>query len=93
LMVLAGCGDRCEVLCQQAASRVAQCKPDSLTWNDLGARSRNDFFNECRRDWDRARIELPANDLTLALEVCFETNVALGEIECDEVVALYGPTP
>jgi hypothetical protein len=92
LLVLLGCGDHCEVLCQQAASRVAQCKGDALTWADLGARGKNDFSLRCRSEWDRSSSQLTATDLRVALEVCSETSRDLSKMTCDEIVALYAVT-
>lgn len=90
----AGCGDKCEVLCQNVGDELASCKPDTLSWNDLGARNRADFVNECKQQWDRERIDLSASDLRLSLEACADTNRELGdarELQCEELVALYGP--
>ncbi len=95
-LVAAGCGDRCEVLCQQTATRLQQCGIDgqlNLTWNDLGARGRVNFVDECRDDWDRARLALSASDLAVALEVCDDTLLELPDISCEELVALYAPVP
>ncbi len=88
-LALAGCGDKCEVLCQNVGARVSACKPESLTWNDLGARNRADFVNQCRSQWDRERLDLSATDLRLALEACRDTSQELTDLSCEEVVALY----
>jgi hypothetical protein len=90
-MWLGGCGDKCEVLCANVTRELGNCKPDSLSWNDLGARNRSDFNNECRQQWDRERIDLSASDLRLALETCADANQEIVELDCDEVMALYGP--
>ncbi len=87
---LAGCGDKCEVLCQNVGQQLADCKPDSLSWVDLGARNRTDFVNQCRNQWERARLDLSATDLRLALQACRDTNQELGTLTCEETVALYG---
>jgi len=89
---LIGCGDRCEQLCQQTSTRIAACRPDSLAWSDLGARSRQDFANTCREDWARVSHDLTASDLRVALEVCGDTSEALQRMTCDEVLALYLPS-
>ena len=88
----AACGDRCENLCSSVGLELATCKPDSLTWNDLGARSRSDFVNECQLQWDRERSDLSASDLELALDACRDTRNGLGDLSCEEILALYGPT-
>jgi hypothetical protein len=90
LVLLApGCGDRCERLCQRAAERIDNCKPDSLSWADLGARSRQRFADQCRDDWYRESTGMTANDLRIALEVCDDTLQEL-PMTCPEIVALYG---
>ncbi|NCG20699.1 MAG: hypothetical protein GWP91_16950 [Rhodobacterales bacterium] len=89
-----GCGDKCEQLCVQTAARIDECKPESLSWADLGARGKNDFANACREDWSRLSAELTTSDLREALEVCDETLpslLALSGLTCDEVNALYLP--
>jgi hypothetical protein len=91
LVALAGCGDACEQLCTNVGNEVAGCKPQSLSWNDLGARNRGDFIDTCRDQWGRSRIDLSASDLRLALEACDDTNAELGDLECSDVVALYAP--
>ncbi|MCA9490884.1 MAG: hypothetical protein KC621_13240 [Myxococcales bacterium] len=90
--VVAGCGDRCENLCTSVGLELGTCKPQSLTWNDLGARSRSDFVNQCQQQWGRERIDLSASDLRLALAACKDTQRELDTLTCDEVLALYGPT-
>jgi hypothetical protein len=88
----AGCGDRCEVLCQQTAAKVADCRADSpLSWKDLGARNRSDFVNRCRDEWDRESNELSSSDLREALDVCVEGTRDVSRLTCEEVFALYGP--
>ncbi len=91
-LAAAGCGDRCENLCTSVGVKLASCKPDGLTWNDLGARSRSDFVNQCQLQWARERTDLSASDLQLALEACRDTSRELGTLSCDEMLALYGPT-
>jgi hypothetical protein len=78
-------------LCNSVAGRVADCRPDSITWIDLGATSRADYEDSCRDQWDRVRIDLSANDLRLALEDCAAANQEVDTLTCDEIVALYGP--
>ncbi|MCB9686759.1 MAG: hypothetical protein H6738_13455 [Alphaproteobacteria bacterium] len=90
--VVAGCGDRCENLCTSVGTELGTCKPASLTWNDLGARSRADFVNQCQQQWGRERIDLSASDLRLALQACKDTQRELDTLTCEEVLALYGPT-
>jgi hypothetical protein len=90
---LAACGDKCEILCQNVGDDLASCKPDTLSWNDLGARSRTDFVKQCKSQWDRERIDLSASDLRLSLEACADTRSELDDLACEEIVALYGPTP
>ena len=86
-----GCGDRCQNLCNSVANRVAECRPESITWIDLGATSRTDYENSCKDQWDRVRLDLSANDLRLALEDCDAANDLDESLTCDEIVALYGP--
>jgi len=88
-MMLMGCGDNCEQLCVQTANRLSACKPDSLTWNDLGARNRADFATDCRADWERVSADLTVSDLRVALDVCDETSRDLSRLTCDELTALY----
>jgi len=88
--IASGCGDHCEQLCQTTGARVARCRSAGLAWADLGARSRADFVNQCRDDWDRASLDLSANDLREALEVCSEAQSELVRMDCEEVDALYG---
>jgi hypothetical protein len=87
--MVSGCGDRCEVLCQQTGDALATCRPDAMSWPDLGARSRADFVSQCRNDWDRARLDLSSGELSTALEVCDDTTEALGGLTCEELVAIY----
>ncbi len=93
LSFAAGCGDKCEQLCVQTANRIADCKPDSLTWADLGARRKEDFANACRTDWDRVSGNLTTSDLREALDVCEETQreITPERMSCDQINALYLP--
>ena len=86
-----GCGDRCQSLCVSVADRVQTCRPESITWADLGAKSRSDFVGACQVAWDRTRLSLSANDLRLALEDCQAANKEVDTLSCDEIIALYGP--
>ncbi len=87
------CGDKCEVLCQQTGDALATCRPDALSWADLGASSRADFVSNCRNDWDRARLDLSSGELSTALEVCADTTSSLSDLSCEELVALYAQAP
>ena len=87
--MVAACGDNCEQLCQQTTTRIGQCKSDSLAWQDLGARSSRDFFQQCRDDWEQVRNGLTSSDLNVALDVCQDTTVVLQDMSCDEILALY----
>lgn len=89
-LLAAGCGDKCEVLCQSVGTRLANCKPDTMSWQDLGARGRNDFVNQCRDQWGRQRVDLSATDLRLALQACRDTNQEVDTLECEDLIALYG---
>ncbi len=89
LPLVGGCGDQCEQLCVQASTRLQRCKPDGMDWRDLGARSRNDFANSCRTDWERVSSDLTATEVREALDVCRDTRAALDELSCDEVAAIY----
>ena len=92
-LMSAACGDKCEVLCQQTGDALATCRPDGLSWADVGARSRADFVSNCRGDWDRARLDLSSGQLSAALDVCAETTDALGDVTCEELIAIYTTTP
>jgi len=83
--------DACEDLCDEVADQVALCRPDSITWIDLGATNKTDYIQTCRDQWDRVTIDLSANDLRLALDDCREAKDEVGTLTCDEIVALYGP--
>ncbi len=89
LGVTSGCGDNCEQLCVQTANQLAACKPDSLSWNDLGARSKSDFAGDCRTDWERVSADLTVSDLRVALDVCDEASGDLFRLSCEELTALY----
>ena len=84
-----GCGDNCERLCAQLGGRLAECKPDTLGWTDLGATSRADFVSTCRDDWERVSGQLTTSDLRVALDVCQESARDLSDLTCEEVNALY----
>ena len=90
-LFLSACGDRCEALCRHVADRVEQCRPESITWADLGATSRGNFQRECEEAWDRTRLDLSANDLRLALDDCEAASQEIDTLSCDELIALYGP--
>ncbi len=91
LLAVAACGDKCEVLCQNAGASLAECKPASVSWPDVGARNRNDFVNQCRQQWDRERIDLTQSDLRVALDICNDTSRDLSSLTCEEITALYAP--
>ncbi len=85
----AACGDRCDQLCEGVGDALAECRPDSLTWNDVGARTRNGFVTTCRDEWDRARSQLASAQASAALDACDDTSLTLETLTCDELVALY----
>ncbi len=87
LAVVSGCGDRCDRLCERLGDALATCRPASLTWNDLGART--GFVNTCQDDWDRARSQLASAQASAALDACDDTSSTLEELSCEELVALY----
>jgi len=60
-----------------------------MSWADVGARSRADFVNDCRADWDRARQELSSGELAAALDVCSDTTDALDDLTCEELITIY----
>ena len=94
IVLPAGCRlftDRCEDLCDEVADQVALCRPESISWIDLGATSKNDYVETCRDQWDRVTIDLSANDLRLALDDCREAKDEVETLSCDEIVALYAP--
>ncbi|HHO51088.1 MAG TPA: hypothetical protein ENK18_09525 [Deltaproteobacteria bacterium] len=67
--------------------------PDSLYWVDLGALSRADFVDTCQQQWDRERLSLSASDRSVALKECDDTQAAVDALSCQEIIALYAPTP
>ncbi len=91
LVMATGCGDDCQQLCLQTSNRISNCKSDALTWADLGARSRNDFVQSCRTDWEIVSGDLTQSDHQIALDVCADARRELNRLGCDEVMALYGP--
>jgi hypothetical protein len=93
VLLLMGCGDRCDVLCQGVGTALAECKPSSAVWPDYGARTQADFVNRCQADWDRERGKLTSAEASAALDVCGETSDLLDEISCDALVALYAEGP
>ncbi len=84
-----GCGDRCDRLCERVGDALASCRPDSLTWNDVGARSRVGFVNTCQEEWDRARNQLASAQASAALATCDDTTATLEDLSCEEVLAIY----
>jgi hypothetical protein len=86
-----GCGDRCERLCREAGVKLNTCRGASLSWADLGARSRADFVDQCRLDWDQTSADLPSTDLAEALDICRIGSEELAALSCDEVRAIYAP--
>lgn len=89
-MVLAGCGDRCERLCEDLSTRLQRCRTDAWAWEDLGANSRAGFASNCRRDWDTTVGGLGSHEIQLALDVCDASRDELDAMTCDELTALYG---
>ena len=85
-----GCGDRCESLCRDVASDLDRCKGDALAWTDLGARSKSEFVEECRVQWEQERAELSPSNLVLSLDACQATQRELESLSCDEMMVLYG---
>ena len=88
---LLGCGDRCVVLCREVAAQLDSCRSSAMSWEDLGARGKADFIEQCRREWDHERPDLSASHLALSLEACGDANKEIDDLTCDEVMALYGP--
>ncbi|TNE92020.1 MAG: hypothetical protein EP330_03445 [Deltaproteobacteria bacterium] len=96
LLVLAACGDRCESLCTQIASRIEECQetdPDwaSVSWGDLDARGRVDFARSCRQEWGRSSSTLATHQLEEALDLCGDGQEQLAELECSDLLDLYAP--
>jgi hypothetical protein len=88
-LLLGGCGDQCQQLCTQTGTRLKNCKPASLDWADLGAKSQNDFVQQCQDQWDLTSADLTQSDHQIALEVCHDSRDVLSTLTCDEVVGLY----
>lgn len=91
LLALAGCGDQCERLCREVSVRLDGCMGDVITWPDVGARSRADFVDQCRLDWDRTSSNLTSSDVGEAVDICRDGRRLLQEFGCDEIRALYLP--
>jgi hypothetical protein len=91
VVLLAGCGDRCERLCDDVSTSIGACRSDALQWSDLGARSRADFARTCKDDWSLTSQDLGARELELGLAVCRDAQIELETLTCDELVALYAP--
>ena len=89
LLLASGCGDRCESLCRELATEIDACRSESLSWADLGARSRPDFVEQCRRQWEQERADLSPNSLVLSLDVCQATQEELPQLDCDVITSLY----
>ncbi len=89
--LLAGCGDRCQLLCEDVADAVARCRPDAVSWEDLGATGRRAWATDCKRDWDDTSAALGSRELELSLDVCEQGQEALIDVTCDELIALYAP--
>lgn len=88
-MVLLGCGDTCERLCRDTAVALERCRDGGTTWADLGARTRSDYVDQCRDDWDRTSADLTASDRGEAVETCAEARVTLTSLSCDELRAAF----
>lgn len=91
VMALAGCGDRCERLCDDLSTELQRCRTDAWTWEDLGADNRAGFASNCRRDWGVTVGALGSHEIQLALDVCDASRDELDTMTCDELTALYGP--
>ena len=90
LCALAGCGDHCEQLCNKIGDRLAECRDPSLSWEDLGAKGKVDWKQQCKQSWGHTASGLGARDLDLALGVCQEASGDVSGESCDEIIALYG---
>ncbi len=83
--------DRCERLCIDVSLRLDACMDPGMGWEDFDARSRLEYANDCRRDWQTSSNALASRELELALLVCGDTRDQLDAWTCDEVMSLYGP--
>jgi len=83
--------DRCEKLCIDISFRIDECMDPTMTWDDFGARTRQEYARGCRQDWGSTSNGLTSRELELALGVCGDTRDQLATWSCDEVLALYGP--
>ena len=95
LLLLGGCGDRCERLCRRVAVSMTECVESDDVWSDfnwaeLGARGRQDFVGRCRDDWDRTRSDLTTADLGESISLCRTASVDLDTLSCSELRVLYG---
>ena len=93
LFLVACGGDACDRLCVEAGAAVGGCRTSALSWEDLGARSRRDFVATCQDAWEASVVNLSSNELRIALDACDEAERDLRRLGCDEVMALYAPTP
>ena len=84
-----GCGDGCERLCREVGQRLNQCFESGASWEDVDARSRQDFVGRCQDDWDRTRAQLTTSDLGEAVDVCVDGRVELDAFDCTELQLLY----
>ena len=92
LLIPAGCSlleDRCERLCNQTGSALADCKDDAWAWEDVGASSKNGFVNECQQRWQDVSADLGARDLELALADCKLAEETLDDLNCSELLPVY----
>ena len=69
----------------QNASKSSQ----NGSWADLGARSRLDFVEQCRQQWEQERTDLSPNSLVLSLDVCEATQEELPGLDCELLNSLY----
>lgn len=92
LSLSAGCSlleDRCERLCNQTGSALADCKDDTWVWEDVSASSKNNFVNACQERWQNVSADLGARDLELALADCKLAEQTLDELNCSELLPVY----
>lgn len=82
--------DRCERLCSDVADRVESCVGSELEWADVGADSKRDFAQQCRRSWVDETRALTSRELELGLTVCADARAGVAAWTCDDVLERYG---
>jgi len=91
LFALLACGtDTCHLLCANTAQAIEPCLTEwGATWEDFDASSRVAWGDRCRSQWETERLSLELRQIDVASVACEEATSSLGELDCDELRALY----